>query len=333
MIEKLIRWSIGNRVLVLIVAAMLALGGLYALRSTPVDAIPDLTDVQVIIRVSVPGQAPQVIEDQVTYPLSTAMLAVPGATAVRGFSSFGNSYVYVIFADGTDIYWARSRVLEYLNEVAGRLPEGAVATLGPDATGLGWIYQYALVDRTGQNDIAQLRSLQDWLLKFELTSVPGVAEVASVGGMVKQFQVVIDPERLRGYAISLDRVTDAIRASNSEAGGSVLELAEAEYMVRLKGYLGETKDIGLISVPSQEMRTGLSSVPLMDLSQEIRLGPAQRRAVADLDGLGEVVGGIIVMRAGANARETIEGVKKKLESLKPSLPPGVEIVEIYDRSS
>lgn len=333
MIEKLIRWSIGNRVLVLIVAAMLALGGLYAVRSTPVDAIPDLTDVQVIIRVSVPGQAPQVIEDQVTYPLSTAMLAVPAATAVRGFSSFGNSYVYVIFADGTDIYWARSRVLEYLNEAAGKLPKGAVATLGPDATGLGWVYQYALVDRTGQNDIAQLRSLQDWLLKFELTSVPGVAEVASVGGMVKQFQVVIDPERLRGYAISLDKVTDAIRASNSEAGGSVLELAEAEYMVRLRGYLAETRDIGLISVPSQEMRTGLSSVPLMDLSQDIRLGPAQRRAVADLDGQGEVVGGIIVMRAGANARETIDGVKKKLESLKPSLPPGVEIVETYDRSS
>lgn len=333
MIEKLIRWSIGNRVLVLIVAAMLALGGLYAVRSTPVDAIPDLTDVQVIIRVSVPGQAPQVIEDQVTYPLSTAMLAVPAATAVRGFSSFGNSYVYVIFADGTDIYWARSRVLEYLNEAAGKLPQGAVATLGPDATGLGWIYQYALVDRTGQNDIAQLRSLQDWLLKFELTSVPGVAEVATVGGMVKQFQVVIDPERLRGYALSLDKVTDAIRESNSESGGSVLELAEAEYMVRLKGYLRETRDLGLISVPSQEMRTGLMSVPLMDLAQEIRLGPAQRRAVADLDGQGEVVGGIIVMRAGANARETIDGVKKKLESLKSSLPPGVEIVETYDRSS
>ncbi|MBA2239077.1 MAG: efflux RND transporter permease subunit, partial [Lysobacter sp.] len=333
MIEKLIRWSIGNRVLVLIVAAMLALGGLYAVRTTPIDAIPDLTDVQVIIRVDVPGQAPQVIEDQVTYPLSTAMLAVPGATAVRAFSTFGNSYVYVIFADGTDIYWARSRVLEYLNDAASKLPAGAKATLGPDATGLGWVYQYALVDRTGQHDIAQLRTLQDWLLKFELTSVPGVAEVATVGGMVKQFQVVLDPDRLRGYGIALEMVTGAIQQSNSEAGGSVLELAEAEYMVRLKGYIDDTRDIGLISVPTQDMRTGLSSVPLMDLSREIRVGPAMRRAVADLDGQGEVVGGIIVMRAGANARETIEGVKAKLQSLKPSLPAGVEIVETYDRSS
>jgi Cu(I)/Ag(I) efflux system membrane protein CusA/SilA len=333
MIEKLIRWSIGNRVLVLIAATLLSLGGIYAVRSIPVDAIPDLTDVQVIIRVNVAGLAPQVVEDQVTYPLSTAMLAVPGATAVRGFSSFGNSYVYVIFADGTDIYWARSRVLEYLNETSGQLPEGAVTSLGPDATALGWVYQYALVDRSGKHDVAQLRSLQDWLLKFELKSVPGVAEVASVGGMVKQFQVVIDPNRLRGYSVSLDRVASAIKASNGESGGSVLELAEAEYMVRLRGYLKSVDDIRLISVPTQEMRVELESVPLTDLSREIRLGPAQRRAVADLDGQGEVVGGIIVMRAGANARQTIAGVKSKLESLKASLPAGVEVVEIYDRST
>ncbi|MFA6987110.1 MAG: efflux RND transporter permease subunit, partial [Arenimonas sp.] len=280
MIEKLIRWSIANRLLVLLAAAMLSLGGIYAVRGLPVDAIPDLTDVQVIIRVSVPGQAPQVIEDQVTYPLSTAMLAVPGAITVRGFSSFGNSYVYVIFADGTDIYWARSRVLEYLNEVSGQLPEGAVPTLGPDATALGWVYQYALVDRTGRHDIAELRSLQDWLFKFELKSVPGVAEVASVGGMVKQFQVVLDPNRLRGYSVPLDRVTRAIKESNRESGGSVLELAEAEYMVRFRGYLQRVEDIRLISVPTRERQVELSSVPLADLAREIRLGPAQRRAVS-----------------------------------------------------
>lgn len=333
MIEKLIRWSIAHRLLVLLAAVALSLTGIYAARSVPVDAIPDLTDVQVVIRVSLPGQAPQVVEDQVTYPLSTAMLAVPGAKAVRGFSSFGDSYVYVIFADGTDIYWARSRVLEYLNEVSRQLPEGAVPTLGPDATSLGWVYQYALVDRTGRHDVAQLRSLQDWLLKFELKTVPGVAEVASVGGMVKQFQVVVDPDRLRGYSVPLTMVTGAIRESNRETGGSVLELAEAEYMVRLRGYLSRTEDIGLISVPTDMTRNELSSIPLMDLSREIRLGPAPRRAVADLDGMGEVVGGIVVMRAGANPQETIDGVKKKLEMLKASLPAGVEIVETYDRSA
>ncbi|MGA9524059.1 MAG: efflux RND transporter permease subunit, partial [Myxococcaceae bacterium] len=333
MIAKLIRWSIANRVLVLLLAAVISLWGIYSARTVPVDAIPDLTDVQVVIRVSLPGQSPQVIEDQVTYPLSTAMLSVPGATAVRGYSFLGDSYVYVIFADGTDIYWARSRVLEYLNEVSKQLPSGANATLGPDATGVGWVYQYALVDRTGKHDISQLRSLQDWFLKFELKTVPGVAEVASVGGMVKQYQVVIDPDRLRGYYVTLGRVKQAIEESNLGSDGSAMELSEAEYMVRLKGYIKNVQDIGLISVPTQKSRVALASVPLGDLAREIRIGPAARRGVADLDGQGEVTGGIIVMRKGSNAQKTIDGVKHKLEELKKSLPPGVEIVETYDRSA
>ncbi|MDX2300248.1 MAG: CusA/CzcA family heavy metal efflux RND transporter [Xanthomonadaceae bacterium] len=333
MIANLIRWSIANRVLVLVLAAMLALWGAYAARTVPVDAIPDLTDVQVTIRVSLPGQSPQVIEDQVTYPLSTAMLAVPGAVAVRGYSFFGDSYVYVIFADGTDLYWARSRVLEYLNQVSGALPSGAVPTLGPDATGVGWVYQYALVDRSGAHDLAQLRSLQDWFLKFELASVPGVAEVASIGGMVKQYQVVIDPDRLRGYYVTLDKVANAIRRSNQDTGASALELAEAEYMVRMRGYVRSIGDLGLVSVETQRSSVALSSVPLADLAREIRIGPAMRRGVADLDGEGETVGGIVVMRAGSNAQETIAAVKAKLETLKAGLPKGVELVETYDRSA
>ncbi len=331
MIALLIRWSIDNRVLVLLLAAALALVGMQAMWRVPVDAIPDLTDVQVTIRVGMPGQSPQVIEDQVTYPLSTAMLAVPGAVAVRGYSFPGDSYVYVIFADSTDLYWARSRVLEYLNQV--ELPAGAEATLGPDATGVGWVYQYALVDRSGRNDISQLRSLQDWFLKFELESVPGVAEVASVGGMVKQYQVVIDPDRLRGYYVTLERVRQAIRDANRELDGSVIELAGAEYMVRLRGYLKSIEDIALISVPTQRSRVALTEVPLGDLVREIRIGPAARRGVADLNGEGEVVGGIVVMRAGANARDTIARVKQKLASVKAGLPPGVELVETYDRSA
>ncbi|MGD9582178.1 MAG: efflux RND transporter permease subunit [Lysobacterales bacterium] len=331
MIALLIRWSIENRILVLLLAAALALVGLQAMWRVPVDAIPDLTDVQVTIRVGMPGQSPQVIEDQVTYPLSTAMLAVPGAVAVRGYSFPGDSYVYVIFEDGTDLYWARSRVLEYLNQVA--LPVGAEATLGPDATGVGWVYQYALVDRSGRSDISQLRSLQDWFLKFELESVPGVAEVASVGGMVKQYQVVVDPDRLRGYYVTLERVRQAIKDANREMDGSVIELAGAEYMVRLRGYLKSIEDIALISVPTLRSRVALTEVPLGDLAREIRIGPAARRGVADLNGEGEVVGGIVVMRAGANARETIDRVKQKLASIKASLPAGVELVETYDRSA
>jgi len=332
-IEKLIRWSLRNRLLVLLLAAILALAGLFSMQTVPVDAIPDLTDVQVTIRVSLPGQAPQVIEDQVTYPLSTAMLAVPGAVAVRGYSFFGDSYIYVIFADGTDLYWARSRVLEYLNAAAEELPPGAVPSIGPDATGVGWVYQYALVDRSGRHDLAQLRTLQDWFLKFELEAVPGVAEVASVGGMVKQYQIVMDPDRLRGYYVTLDRVEQAIRDANQESGGGAVELAEAEYMVRLRGYLQSLEDIGLISIDVQRSRVSLTSVPLFDLAQEIRIGPAARRGIADLDGEGEVAGGIVVMRAGSNARDVIAAVRDKLEALKAGLPDGVELVETYDRSA
>jgi len=329
----MIRWSLGNRLLVLLLAAILALAGLFSMQTVPLDAIPDLTDVQVTIRVSLPGQAPQVIEDQVTYPLSTAMLAVPGAVAVRGYSFFGDSYVYVIFADGTDLYWARSRVLEYLNTAAKELPSGAVPSIGPDATGVGWVYQYALVDRSGQHDLAQLRTLQDWFLKFELEAVPGVAEVASVGGMVKQYQIVMDPDRLRGYYVTLDRVERAIQDANQESGGGALELAEAEYMVRLRGYIKSLEDIGLISVDVQRSRVSLTSVPLFDLAQEIRIGPAARRGIADLNGEGEVAGGIVVMRAGSNARDVIAAVRAKLDALKAGLPAGVELVETYDRSA
>jgi len=329
----MIRWSLGNRLLVLLLAAILALAGLFSMQTVPLDAIPDLTDVQVTIRVSLPGQAPQVIEDQVTYPLSTAMLAVPGAVAVRGYSFFGDSYVYVIFADGTDLYWARSRVLEYLNTAAKELPSGAVPSIGPDATGVGWVYQYALVDRSGQHDLAQLRTLQDWFLKFELEAVPGVAEVASVGGMVKQYQIVMDPDRLRGYYVTLDRVERAIQDANQESGGGALELAEAEYMVRLRGYIKSLEDIGLISVDVQRSRVSLTSVPLFDLAQEIRIGPAARRGIADLNGEGEVAGGIVVMRAGSNARDVIVAVRAKLDALKAGLPAGVELVETYDRSA
>jgi len=332
-IEKLIRWSLGNRLLVLLLAAILALAGLFSMRTVPLDAIPDLTDVQVTIRVSMPGQAPQVIEDQVTYPLSTAMLAVPGAVAVRGYSFFGDSYIYVIFADGTDLYWARSRVLEYLNSAAKELPPDAVPSIGPDATGVGWVYQYALVDRTGQHDLAQLRSLQDWFLKFELEAVPGVAEVASVGGMVKQYQIVMDPDRLRGYYVTLDRVEQAIKDANQESGGGAVEMAEAEYMVRLRGYIRSLEDIGLISVDVQRSRVSLTNVPLFDLAQEIRIGPAARRGIADLNGEGEVTGGIVVMRAGSNARDVITAVRAKLDTLKAGLPDGIELVETYDRSA
>ena len=331
MIARLIRWSASNLMLVLIATVLATGAGLYAVTRVPLDAIPDLSDTQVIIYTEYTGQAPQVIEDQVTYPLSTAMLAVPGAVAVRGYSFPGDAYVYVIFEDRTDLYWARSRVLEYLNQV--ELPAGAKATLGPDATGVGWVYQYALVDRSGRNDVSQLRSLQDWFLKFELESVPGVAEVATVGGMVKQYQVEIDPDRLRGYYVTLERVRQAISDANRELDGSVIELAGAEYMVRLRGYLKNLEDLALISVPTLRSRVALTEVPLGDLVREIRIGPAARRGVADLDGEGEVVGGIVVMRAGANARATIDLVKQKLASLKSGLPPGVELVETYDRSA
>ena len=333
MIAGLIRWSVRNRLLVLLAAALLSAWGVYSVRTIPLDAIPDLSDVQVIIRTSYPGQAPQVVEDQITYPLSTAMLSVPGAVSVRGYSFFGDSYVYVIFSDDTDLYWARSRVLEYLSQVSNQLPRGAQPRLGPDATGVGWIYQYALIDRSGKHDLSELRSLQDWFLKYELQAVPGVSEVATVGGMVKQYQVVIDPDRLRGYYLTLANVKRAIEESNEETGGSALEMAEAEYMVRLKGYVKGTTDIGITSVPTIRRRLSISSVLLDDIVSSIRIGPAMRRGLADLNGEGEVVGGIIVMRSGENALTTIDAVKEKLDQLRGSLPEGVELVETYDRSA
>lgn len=328
MIAEVIRWSIGNRFLVLILTLFVTAWGLYSVSQTPVDALPDLSDVQVIIKTSFPGQAPQVVEDQVTYPLTTAMLAVPKAVTVRGYSFFGDSYVYIIFEDGTDLYWARSRVLEYLSQVAGQLPDNAKPALGPDATGVGWVYEYALVDRTGQNDLAQLRSLQDWFLKYELQTVPGVAEVATIGGMVRQYQVVVDPDKLRAFGIPLSKIKMAIQRGNQETGGSVIEMGEAEYMVRASGYLQGIDEIS--DVPLGVNSEGTPLV-LSDVA-EIRIGPQMRRGIAELDGEGEVVGGVIVMRWGGNALKTINAVKDRLDELQRSLPDGVEIVTTYDRS-
>ncbi len=328
MIVAIIRWSLHNRFLVLLVTGLLVAAGIYALARTPLDAIPDLSDVQVIIKTSYPGQAPQVVEDQVTYPLATAMLSVPGATTVRGYSMFGDSFVYILFEDGTDIYWARSRVLEYLSQVIPRLPRAAKPALGPDATGVGWVYEYALIDRSGKHDLSQLRAIQDWFLKYELRTVPGVAEVATVGGMVKQYQIVVDPARLRAYRLTLSDVRMAVEKANQESGGSVIEMAEAEYMIRTRGYLQSLKD--LRAVPLGVTSDG---APIrLEQVAEIRLGPEMRRGIAELDGEGEVAGGIIVMRHGENALATIAAVKHKLDSLKKSLPEGVEIVTVYDRS-
>lgn len=329
MIAGIIRWSIQNRFLILLATILLVLWGIYTLKNTVVDAIPDLSDVQVIIKTDFPGQAPQVVEDQVTYPLTTAMLAVPGAVTVRGESGFGVSYVYVIFKDGTDLYWARSRVLEYLSQIANRLPPGAKTALGPDATGVGWVYEYALVDRTGQHDLSQLTSLQNWFLKYELQKIPGVAEVATVGGMIKQYQITLDPNRLRAYGLTLEQVKQAVERGNQEAGGSALEIGEAEYMVRARGYLKSIRDIEQVPVG-----LGKNGVPILlrDIAN-VQLGPEMRRGIAELNGEGEVVGGIIVMRYGQNAMQTIAGVKAKLAQLQKSLPPGVQIVTTYDRSS
>ena len=329
MIANLIRWSIANRFLVLLATLMVTGWGLWSLSRTPLDAIPDLSDVQVIIRTTYPGQAPQIVENQVTYPLATTMLSVPGAKTVRGFSMFGDSFVYILFDDGTDPYWARSRVLEYLNQVQSRLPPQAKTSLGPDATGVGWVYQYALIDRSGKLDLSQLRALQDWFLKYELKTVPNVSEVASVGGMVKQYQIVLDPGRLRAYNIPHEMVIDAVQKANQETGGSVLELGEAEYMVRTSGYLQSLDDFR--KIPLMTTEAGVS-VRLGDVAR-VQTGPEMRRGIGELDGEGEVAGGVIVMRSGKNALETIDAVKAKLETLKPSLPPGVEIVPTYDRSS
>ncbi|MGQ0698785.1 MAG: efflux RND transporter permease subunit [Panacagrimonas sp.] len=329
MIARLIYWSIHNRFLVLLGAAMLIAWGLYSVANTPLDALPDLSDTQVIVRTTYPGQAPQVVEDQVTYPLTTTLLSVPHAKTVRGYSLFGESFVYVLFEDGVDLYWARSRVLEYLSQVQGRLPATARAALGPDATGVGWIYEYALVDRTGKNDISQLRALQDWFLKYELKTVANVAEVATLGGFNQQYQIVLDPTRLRAFRLPIDAVIAAVQDANSEAGGSVLELAEAEYMVRARGYLKTLDDFRSVPVGLGENGT---PILLSDIAT-VQRGPETRRGVAELDGEGEVVGGVIVLRSGENARATITAVKAKLDTLKASLPVGVEIVETYDRSA
>ena len=329
MIESIIRWSVGNRFFVLLATVILIGAGLYSLKNTPVDALPDLSDVQVIIKTTYPGQAPQVVQDQVTYPLTTAMLSVPGAVTVRGYSFFGDSFVYVIFNDQTDLYWARSRVLEYLSQVAPSLPAAARPQLGPDATGVGWIYIYALVDKTGKNDISQLRSLQDWFLKYELQTVAGVSEVAALGGMVKQYQVKVHPDKLRAFGIPLSHIRMAIKRGNQEIGASVVEMAEAEYMLRATGYLQSVEDIENIPLGVNQNGTPLL---LKDIA-EVQLGPQMRRGIADLNGEGEAVGGIIVMRFGENAQKTIDGAKKKLEELKKGLPEGVEIVTVYDRSA
>jgi Cu(I)/Ag(I) efflux system membrane protein CusA/SilA len=328
MIESIIRWSVHNRFFVLLATLMLVGIGGWSLKNTPVDAIPDLSDVQVIIKTSYPGQAPQVVEDQVTYPLTTAMLSVPGAVTVRGYSFFGDSYVYVIFDEDTDAYWARSRVLEYLSQVAPTLPPSARPQLGPDATGVGWVYLYALVDRTGQHDISQLRSLQDWFLKYELQTVPGVSEVSALGGMVKQYQVKVNPDKLRAFNIPLSHIQMAIQRGNQEVGASVVEMSEAEYMVRASGYIQGIDDLRTIP-----LGLDMNGTPLLlkDVA-DIELGPQMRRGIAELNGEGEVVGGIVVMRFGENAQKTIDGVKAKLEKLKVGLPEGVEIVTVYDRS-
>ncbi len=328
MIANVIRWSAGNRLFVILAALALLAAGLLSLRSTAVDALPDLSDTQVIIRTSWPGQAPQIVENQVTYPLTTTMLSVPGAKTVRGYSFFGDSYVYVIFEDGTDLYWARSRVLEYLNQVQGRLPAGAKSALGPDATGVGWVYEYALVDRTGRHDLSQLRSIQDWFLRYELKTIPGIAEVASIGGMVKQYQVLLDPVKLAAYGIPYGQAVQAIRQANQEAGGSVLELGEADYIVRASGYLKTLDDFRAVPLRAA---TGGIPVTLGDVAT-IQIGPEIRQGVAELDGNGEVAGGVVILRQGKNAREVIAAVKDRLAELKRSLPPGVEIVTTYDRS-
>jgi len=329
MIKGIIDWSLNNRFLVLLMTVIIVGWGIFSVKNIPLDAIPDLSDVQVIIKTTYPGQSPRVVEDQVTYPLTTAMLSVPGAVTVRGYSFFNDSYVYIIFEDGTDIYWARSRVLEYLSQVASRLPSEARPALGPDATGVGWVYEYALVDKTNKLDLSQLRSLQDWFLKYELQTVAGVSEVATVGGMVKQYQVVLDPDRLRAYNIPLHKIRMAIKKANQEVGGSVIEMAEAEYMVRATGYITKLEDLRRIPLGVNKQGT---PILLKDVA-DIRLGPQMRRGIAELDGEGEVVGGIIIMRYGENALKTIEKVKVKLKELQKGLPEGVEIVATYDRST
>ncbi|UXO81371.1 efflux RND transporter permease subunit [Klebsiella michiganensis] len=327
MIAAVIRWSLRNRLLVLLATLIMAAWGVWSVQQAPLDALPDLSDTQVIIRVSYPGKAPQIVEDQVTYPLTTTMLSVSGAKTVRGFSMFGDAYVYVLFDDGTDPYWARSRVLEYLSQVQSSLPPEAKASLGPDATGVGWVFEYVLTDKSGQHSLGDLRAIQDWILKYELKTVPDVSEVASVGGMVKEYQVILNPDRLRALNVTHEQVISAIQSANQEGGGSVLELGEAEYMVRTTGYLKSIDDFNQVVIAA---RSGVP-VLLSDVAS-VRRGPAIRRGVAELNGQGEVAGGIIIMRSGKNALSTINAVKAKLAEVQKSLPAGVEIVPVYDRS-
>ncbi len=327
MIARLIHAAISQRFLVLLLSAFLAAAGIWAVRSTPIDALPDLSDVQVIIRTSYPGQAPQLVENQISYPIATSMMSVPGAKTVRAFSFYGDSFVYVIFEDGTDLYWARSRVLEYLSGVQAKLPAGAVASLGPDATGVGWIYEYALVDKTGAHDLGELRALQDWFLRYELKTLPNVAEVASIGGMVRQYQVVLDPLKMAALRVTQAEVKAAVQAANQEAGGGVLNLGEAELMLRANGYLRTLDDFRAILI----RLNGDIPILLSDIAH-VQLGPEMRRGVAELNGEGEVAGGVIILRSGKNARETLAAVQVKLANLQAGLPKGVQIIPTYERS-
>jgi Cu(I)/Ag(I) efflux system membrane protein CusA/SilA len=327
MLTKIIEWSIENRFLVILGTIAVIVAGVYSLANTPLDAIPDLSDVQVIIYTEYPGQAPRIVEDQITYPLTTQMLAVPFAKTVRGYSFFGFSFVYIIFEDGTDMYWARSRVLEYLNYVSGRLPRGVTPTLGPDATGVGWAFMYAL--KSDRHDLSELRSIQDWFLKFELTSVSGVSEVASVGGFVRQYQITVDPNKLRAYNISISQIRDAVRSSNNDVGGRLLEVAEKEFMIRGLGYIESLEDIRLIALGVDGNGTPI----LLDDVARVGMGPEMRRGIAEWNGEGETVGGIVVVRYGADTRQVINDVKARLEEIKPGLPEGVEILVAYDRSA
>ncbi|MCJ7628075.1 MAG: efflux RND transporter permease subunit, partial [Longimicrobiales bacterium] len=328
MLKRLIEWSIQNKFLVLLLAVFAGVGGAFAMSRTPLEAIPDLSDVQVIVQTDYEGQAPQLVEDQVTYPVASEMLKVPGAQTVRGYSFFGVSFVYVIFEDGTDLYWARSRVLEYLSGIRGKLPEGADIALGPDATGLGWVYQYVLEDTSGTHSLADLRSIQDWFLRYQLTAVPGVSEVASVGGFERMYEVTLDPDRLRGFGISIQTVAEAIRAANQDVGAMVLEMAEREYMIRGMGYLRDMNDIESIVLGATREGTPIRVADVAD----VQFAPQVRRGVADLDGRGDVVGGIVIMRFGENALATIERVKAKIAEIEAGLPPGVVLKTVYDRS-
>ncbi|RLC02284.1 MAG: AcrB/AcrD/AcrF family protein, partial [Deltaproteobacteria bacterium] len=328
MIEKIIEWSIKNRFMVILATMFIIAAGIFAMLKTPLDAIPDLSDVQVIVYTEYPGQAPEVVEDQITYPLTTAMLSVPFAKVVRGYSFFGYSFVYLIFEDGTDLYWARSRVMEYLNFVSGRLPQGVTPSLGPDATGVGWAYEYVLKDTTGNTDLQELRSIQDWFLRYELTAVPGVSEVASIGGFVKQYQVEVDPDKLVSYNISIKKIKNAIKRSNSDVGGKLIEMAETEFMVRGLGYIKSVEDIKNIAVGFDKKGT---PILLKDIAN-VHIGPELRRGILEWNGEGETAGGVVIIRYGENALEVIRRVKEKLKELGKGLPEGVEIIAGYDRS-